>query len=179
MSFARVRALVVIGALAMAAIVFVIVALVRDSQGGAVAGDKCPPGSVMANVTLPDDPSEITLRILNGTSTAGLADNVTNDFKNRRFKVLKPDEDKKRITDVAVIRYGPDAIGAVQLVRAYFLDQAKREYNPKRKGAVIDIVIGSDFRQLATSTEVNQSLIEVGQPTPPPGSCPAPVKKKN
>src|SRR3954471_18857344 len=108
MSFARVRALVVIGALGAAAIVFVIVALVRDTQGGAVAGDKCPAGSVMANLTLPNDPNEVTIKVLNGTSTAGLADNVTNDFKNRRFKVLKPDEDKKRVTDVAVLRYGPD-----------------------------------------------------------------------
>ncbi|RZU49605.1 LytR cell envelope-related transcriptional attenuator [Krasilnikovia cinnamomea] len=177
MSFARVRALVVIGALGLAAIVFVIVALVRDTQGGAVAGDKCPPGSVMANLALPNDPSEVTIKVLNGTSTAGLAENVTNDFKNRRFQVLKPDEDKKRVTDVAVIRYGPDAVGAVQLLRAYFLDQAELEYNAKRKGAVIDIVVGSGFRQLATSTEVNQSLIEVGQPEAPPGACPAPVKK--
>ena len=42
MSFARVRALVVIGVLALAAMIFVIVALVQDSQGDAVAGDSCP-----------------------------------------------------------------------------------------------------------------------------------------
>ena len=55
MSFARVRALVVVGVLAVAAIVFVVVALVRDSQGGAVNGEKCPAGAPMADVTLPDE----------------------------------------------------------------------------------------------------------------------------
>ena len=63
------------------------------------------------------------------------------------------------------------------MLRAYFLDQSKLEYNAKRKGTLIDIVIGSGFRQLATTTEVNQSLVEVGEPTLPPGACPKPVKK--
>jgi hypothetical protein len=43
---------------------------------------------------------------------------------------------------------------------------------------VIDIVIGSEFRQLATTTEVNQSLVEVGEPTVPPGACVKPATKK-
>jgi hypothetical protein len=51
------------------------------------------------------------------------------------------------------------------------------EYNAKRKGQVIDIVVGDQYRQLATQTEVNQSLVEVGEPTVPPGACVKPVKK--
>jgi hypothetical protein len=177
MSFARVRALVVVGVLAVAAVVFVIVALVRDSQGDVVAGDTCPAGAPMADVTLPADPDQVTIKVLNGTKTPGLAESVTTDFKNRKFKVQKPSEDKKRIKDVAVMRYGPAAVGAVQLLRAYFLNQADLEYNAKRKGAVVDIVIGSQFQQLATTTEVNQSLVELGEPTAPPGACVAPAKK--
>jgi hypothetical protein len=52
-------------------------------------------------------------------------------------------------------------------------------YNPKQKTAVIDIVIGNEFRQLATTTEVNQSLVEVGEPTLPPGACVKPIEKKD
>jgi len=177
MSFARVRALVVIGVLAVAAVVFVIVALVRDTQHDALAGDSCPPGAPLANVTLPDDPDQVTVKVLNGTKTPGLAENVTNDFKNRRFKVQAPGEDKKRVKNVAVVRYGPEAVGSAQLLEAYFLGQATPEYNPKRKGAVVEIVIGSRFQQLATSTEVNQSLVELGEPQVPPGACAAPAKK--
>lgn len=177
MSFARVRALIVIGVLAVAAVVFVIVALVRDSQGGTVAGGGCPPGSVMAIVTLPDDPQEVTVRILNGTATTGLATGVTNEFKNRRFKTQKPAENPKKFKGVAELRFGPQAVGSAHLLQAYFLAQAKSEYNAKRKGAVVDIVIGDQFRQLATTTEVNQSLVELGEPDLPVGACAAPAKK--
>ena len=178
MSFARVRALVVVGVLAVAAIVFVITALVRDSQGNEVTADNCPAGAPLADVTLPDDPADVTIKVYNGTNTTGLADSVTNEFKNRRFTVQKPAESKTKYKGVAEIRYGPDAVGRAQLLRTYFLDQSKLEYNAKRKGVLIDIVIGSGFRQLATTTEVNQSLVEVGEPTLPPGACAKPIKKK-
>ncbi|MGW4944269.1 LytR C-terminal domain-containing protein [Actinoplanes sp. NPDC004185] len=175
MSFARVRALVVVGVLAVAAVVFVVVALVRDTQGDAVAGG-CPDGSVMANLTLPDDPEQVTVRVFNGTKTPGLADSVTNEFKNRRFKTQKPAENKKKVDDVAVMRYGPEAVGSAWLLRAYFLNQAEPQYDPKRKGAVVDVVVGKGFQQLATTTEVNQSLVELGEPELPPGACVAPKK---
>jgi len=177
MSFARVRALVVVGVLAVAAVVFVIVALVRDSQGDVVAGNTCPAGAPLANITLPDNPNQVTVKVLNGTTIPGLAEKVTNDFKNRRFKTQSPGEDKKRVKGVAVVRYGPAAVGSAQLLEAFFLGQATPEYNPKRKDAVVDIVIGNQFQQLATTTEVNQSLVELGEPEVPPGACAAPVKK--
>ena len=176
MSFARVRALVVIGVLAVAAVVFVIVALVRDTQQGAVAGG-CPKGSVMANVTLPETPSEVTIKVYNGTDTTGLGENVTEAFANRNFKTQKPAENKKKFNGVAQLRYGPQAVGAAHLLKAYFLARAEPQYDPKRKGAVVDVVIGTEFQQLATTTEVNQSLVELGEPEVPPGACAAPPKK--
>jgi LytR cell envelope-related transcriptional attenuator len=176
MSFARVRALVVVGVLAVAAVVFVIVALVKDTQGKPL-GDSCPAGAPMVDIQLPDDPAEVTVKVYNGTNQSGLADSVTNEFKNRRFTVQKPAENKTKFKGIADIKYGPDAVGKAQLLRAYFLDQSNMEYDAKRKGATIDIVIGSKFRQLATSTEVNQSLAAVGEPTVPPGACAKPIKK--
>jgi hypothetical protein len=176
MSFARVRALVVIGVLAVAAVVFVIVALVRDSQHNAIANG-CPAGSVMADVSLPDDPSEVTIRVFNGTNKTGLADSVTNEFQNRRFKTQKQAENKKKFTGVAQLRYGPAAVGSAHLLKAYFLAQAVPLYDPKRKGTVVDVVIGNQYQQLATTTEVNQSLVELGEPEVPPGACAAPPKK--
>ena len=177
MSFARVRALIVVGVLAVAAVVFVIVALVQDTQGDTTAGESCPAGAPLADVRLPDDPAEVTVKVINGTGTPGLAENVTNEFKNRRFTVQKPGESKAKLKGVAEIRYGPDTVGKAQLLRAYFLAQSKMSYSAKRKGAVIEIVIGNQFRQLATTTEVNQSLVEVGEPTLPPGACLKPADK--
>lgn len=178
MSFARVRALVVVGVLAVAAIVFVVVALVRDKQADIANGANCPDGAPLADVQLPDDPAEVTLKVLNGTGTAGLADSVSTEFKNRRFTVQEPGKSKSKFKGVAEIRFGPDAVGKAQLVQAYFLAQSDMVYNAKRKGAVVEIVIGSKFQSLATTTEVNQSLVEIGEPTLPPGSCLKPATKK-
>ena len=87
------------------------------------------------------------------------------DFKNRKFKVQKKGNDNRRPSSgVAVIRYGPKAVGAAQLLKAYFLNEAEAEYDPKRTDDVVDVVIGDSFQQLATTTEVNQSLVELGQP---------------
>ena len=113
-----------------------------------------------------------------GTSQAGLADSVSTEFKNRRFTVQTPGKSKTKFKNVAEIRYGPDAVGRAQLVQAYFLAQSDMVYNAKRKGAVVEIVIGSKFQSLATTTEVNQSLVEIGEPTLPPGSCLKPATKK-
>jgi LytR cell envelope-related transcriptional attenuator len=176
MSFARVRALVVVGVLAVAAVVFVIVALVRDTQHDTVASG-CPKGSVMADVTLPDDSDQVTVKVYNGTNKANLAEAATNDFKNRGFKTQKPAESRKKFTGVAQLRYGPAAVGKAHLLKAYFLAQAEAQYNPKRKGDLVDVVLGSKYLELATQTEVNQSLVELGEPKVPPGACAAPPKK--
>ncbi len=177
MSFARVRALVVIGVLAVAAVVFVVIALVRDSQGDAVADGGCPAGAPLADVSLPGDPRDVKIRVLNGTSTAGLADKVGTDFKNRGFSMEEPDESTSKFDRIAIIRYGPKAVGDAQLIKAFFLGKAKPEYNAKRKDDIVEIVVGADYAQLATSTEVNQSLVELGEPEVPPGACAAPAGK--
>ncbi|MEV6298821.1 LytR C-terminal domain-containing protein [Actinoplanes sp. NPDC051861] len=175
MSFARVRALVVVGVLAVAAVVFVVVALVRDTQRDLVNGGDCPADAPLADVRLPDDPAEVKVKVLNGTNRAGLAEQVTDEFKNRRFTVEQAGKSKTKFNGVAEIRFGPEAVGKAQLLRAYFLAQSEMVYNPKRKGATVEIVIGKEFQQLATTTEVNQSLVEIGNPDLPPGACVKPV----
>jgi hypothetical protein len=38
----------------------------------------------------------------------------------------------------------------------------------------VDVLLGSKFQQLATSTEVNQSIAAKGSPRLEPGTCEAP-----
>ncbi|HEU5108960.1 MAG TPA: LytR C-terminal domain-containing protein [Micromonosporaceae bacterium] len=171
MSFARVRALVVIAALTVAAIIFVVVALVRDSQTGAATAAGCPDGFVIANVTLPE-PKDVKIKVFNGTGLAGQAERVADDFRNRRFQVdKKTATERKAVEGVAVLRYGPEAVGASHLLRAYFLDEAETVYQRQRKGPVVDVIIGTEFQQLGTTTEVNQSIGALGNPPLPPGAC--------
>jgi hypothetical protein len=173
MSFARVRSLAVVGALVLAAIVFVTVALVKDKQSGATAAQGCPDNAVLANIKLPQDESEVTLNVYNATDKPGLAIDVTNVLKNRKFKVIKTGNDplKKAVASVAALRYGPKAVGKAWLVRAYFLNEAKVEFDIKRTDDTVDIVLGTKFLQLATQTEVKQSLTQMGNPTLPQGTC--------
>lgn len=175
MSFARVRALVIVGGLVVFALVFVVVALVRDTQSGAPKTAGCPKGYILANIAL-REPKDVKINVYNATDAIGLATNVGTDFKNRKFQVLKMGNDpmKKGVDGVAVLRYGPKAVGSAHLLRAYFLDQAEPEYDRAREDDVVDVVIGNDFKQLATTTEVNQALVELGgRPELPAGTCAA------
>ncbi|MEV1287052.1 LytR C-terminal domain-containing protein [Micromonospora sp. NPDC049679] len=169
------RALVVVGAMVLFALVFVVVALVRDTQTEATSARSCPDGYALANIRL-REPKDVRINVYNATDTPGLATKVGTDFKNRKFQVLKEanDPQKKGIDGVAVLRYGPKAVGSAHLMRAYFLDQATLEYDPKRQDDLVDVVIGSAFQQLATLTEVNQSLVELGgKPELPAQTCAA------
>jgi hypothetical protein len=180
MSFARVRALVVVGVLVVCALVFVVVAIVRDTQGGAVSADNCPKGFKLANVSLPEA-KDVKINVYNGTNEANLATGVANDFKNRKFQVQKSGNDptKKGFDGVAVLRFGPKMVGSAHLLRAYFLAEADIDFDLNRNDDVVDVVIGKSFQQLATTTEVNQSLGELGRPVPQASTCPAPESNKD
>jgi LytR cell envelope-related transcriptional attenuator len=176
MSFARVRALVVVGLLAVLALVFVVVALVRDTQSNAGTAKGCPDGWPLADVTLRET-KDVKINVFNATDEAGRATSVADDFRNRKFQVKKVGNEKQKVEDVAVLRFGPKGVGSAHLLRAYFLDNAVQEYDPKRTDDTVDVVLGDSFQQLATTTEVNQSLGDLGSPVAPRGSCPAPVDK--
>lgn len=172
MSYARVRALVVVAALAVAAVIFVVVALVRDTQTKPATAKGCPEGWVTANVRLPE-PKEVKLKVFNATNTRGLGAQVSQDFTNRKFQVKGTTNNAKVVDGVAVLRFGPKAVGAAHLLRAYFLDEADTQYDKARKDDIVDVVIGTDFQQIGTTTEVNQSLAALGNPVLPPGACAA------
>ena len=76
-----------------------------------------------------------------------------------------------------MLRYGPKSVGSAHLLKAYFLNEAEAEYNPARTDDIVDVVIGDSFKQLATTTEVNQALVELASPELPPESCEAPKVK--
>ncbi|MFC0531116.1 LytR C-terminal domain-containing protein [Phytohabitans kaempferiae] len=166
------RALVVVGVLVVFALVFVGVALVRDSQGGEAPSANCPEGWPRADMVLRES-KDIKINVYNATDTQGLAESVADDFAGREFQVQKKGNDpkKKGVDGVALLRYGPKGLGSSQVIRAFFLDKAETEYDPNRQDDVVDVVLGSQFQQLATPTEVNQSLVDLGSPQLPPGTC--------
>ncbi|MFG1868238.1 LytR C-terminal domain-containing protein [Micromonospora arborensis] len=170
------RALVVVGLLGVLALAFVVTAIVRDSQGNAGTAAGCPDGWPLADLTL-REPKDVKINVLNATDEAGRAGTVADDFRNRKFQVQKVGNAPKGVANVAVLRYGPKAVGSAHLLQAYFLNNAKWDYDAKRTDDVVDVILGNNFQQLATTTEVNQSLGDSGPPEAPKGSCPSPAAK--
>jgi hypothetical protein len=171
MSFARVRALVIVGILFAGAVVAVTLAMVRDTQTVAQTVVGCPPDHVLADTRLPEN-KDVKINVMNATSQPGLGEQVAADFRNREFTVVNPPtNDKRRVEGVAVLRYGPKTVGAAQLLRAYFLDEAETEFDIERTDDIVDVVIGQKYRQLGTVTEVNQSIGQLGEPELPKGTC--------
>jgi hypothetical protein len=177
MHMTRIRALAVVGTLAVAAVVLVVITVTRDSQGGDASADRCTPGNVPVSLELPESESEININVYNATTTTGLGANVAADFKNRKFNVAKVEgwkengQDKLYPDEVAILRYGPKALGAAHLLRAYFLNETTTQFDLKREDAVVDVIIGGRFKQLATPTEMRQAVAILGRPKLPPGTC--------
>jgi LytR cell envelope-related transcriptional attenuator len=171
MTFARIRAIAIVSVLVVAAMIVVAAAILRDNETGPV-GAGCPKDAVIADTRLPE-PSEVKINVYNASERPGLANQVKTDFVNRKFTVVNAGNDPKgkRLDQIAVLRYGPKAVGAAWLLRAYFLDQAAREFDINRKDDIVDVVLGTQFRQLATVTEFHQALAQLGNPTLPEGTC--------
>ncbi|MGQ5260056.1 LytR C-terminal domain-containing protein [Micromonospora sp. ZYX-F-536] len=171
------RALVVVGLLGVLALAFVVTAIVRDSQGNAGTAQGCPDGWPLADLALRET-KDVKINVFNATDEPGRAGAVADDFRNRKFQVQKVGNAPKGIDDVAVLRYGPKGVGSAHLLQAYFLNNAEPDYDEKRTDDTVDVVLGNSFQQLATTTEVNQSLGDLGAPEAPKGSCPSPPADK-
>jgi hypothetical protein len=172
MTFARIRALAIVGALVVAAVVFVLVAIGKDRQTHGSVARGCRTG-VVANLRLPDEPKDIKVNVFNATDHKALAQTVANELKGRKFNVGKVGNEAKRVDGVAVLRYGPKTVGSAWVIRAYFLNEATLEFDIKRGDDVVDVVLGQRYRQLASFTEVRQSLAQAGPADLPKGTCDA------
>jgi len=175
MSLARLRALVVVGVLVLSAVILVIVAIVKDSSGTTVA-ENCPAGKVAVDLTLPEDFSTVKVAVYNATTSGALAGQVAEEFRSRKVTVVDVknlNPTSKPVDGVAVLRYGPKTVGSAWLVRAFFLNRAELQFDPKRADDVIDVIVGKQYLQLGSITEVRQALGAVGGPRLPEGACDA------
>jgi hypothetical protein len=176
MHMTRIRAIAVVGALAVAAIVLVTVTLVRDTQTGGTVADDCKPGQIPVSLIMPDEPA-VNINVFNATHTQGLAAKVKSEFQSRNFNVAKAEGEQVNgefvyyPDDVAILRYGPKAVAAAHLVQAYFLNEAKQQFDLKREDDNVDVVLGGNFKQLATPTEMRQAVAILGRPKAPNGTC--------
>ncbi|MBT8224825.1 MAG: LytR C-terminal domain-containing protein [Dactylosporangium sp.] len=170
MSFARVRALAIVGVLVTCAAILVAVTLFKDRQRGPVNEQSCPKNAVIADVRLPE-PRDVKIVFFDATGTSNTAANVRAELRHRQFQVTRSEEPLERTDKVAVLRYGPKAVGSAWLLRAYFLNTAETAFAIERTDDTVDVVLGGGFKKLATATEVGQALAQLGRPQEPSGTC--------
>jgi len=133
------------------------------------AGPSSSRCSFPIDLTLPDDPADVVIEVVGRSERLA---QVTIDLKHRGFvaterQAVDPDTDGSG--PVAVIRYGPQAVGAATVVRALVHGDVVMKFVPDRGSRTIDLALGADFDRLATTSEVNTALVRFGQPTRPPG----------
>ncbi|MFB9318546.1 LytR C-terminal domain-containing protein [Cryptosporangium minutisporangium] len=166
MSLARVRALTVIGVLALVAVITVVWAIVTDDQTG-----KSALGCDTVQASIPA-PNAVQVRVYNGTDEAGLADKVRTALEKRGFKVIDVGNDPQGepVTQTAQIRYGPTGAGAAQLLQANL--RGSVIVDDAREDASVDVVLGIEFKELTPDKEVPAELEGLDPPQPSqPANC--------
>jgi LytR cell envelope-related transcriptional attenuator len=178
MNAARIRAIAIVGVLAIAAGVLTKVAISDDKQSRTNFTAKCAPHLVPVVTDPLPDYNQITLKIYNGSKVPGQAKNLAAEFSHRNFKVedVGAHDDKPTISDVADLYYGPKTLAAAWVVRSEFLLSNPNVnqgmyFNIKNTSNVVVVVIGTGFKELGAKTEVNQSIAALKLPSAPPGTC--------
>jgi hypothetical protein len=178
MNGVRIRAALVMVALAAGTVVAVKVAMDRDLQTHADYSVICPKGTVQVVVKPLPRENEIKLKLYNGTGREGAAITTAETLRHHGIKVAPVNAgDKRKPTDaVAQIYFGPKAFGAAWVMRAYFSMTTKESagwmhFDPNEKSDVVTVVLGTRFRQLGGPTDMREAMAVLSQPTAPPGTC--------
>jgi hypothetical protein len=173
MSLARARALIVVALLVVAALILVLVAILKDNQSTSSLAGGCPAGSVKVKTRPLPVPGQVKVNVFNGTSKPGLGAEAADEFRNRGFTVVSIKNAPAHYDGTAKLAFGPKELAAATVVNSYFLGDADSDhgFDIKRTDDVVDVTVGAQYTSLGTKTEVSQSQAQLGNPTPPPGTC--------
>jgi LytR cell envelope-related transcriptional attenuator len=103
-------------------------------------------------------PDTVTLRVFNATDKAGLAQTVAGQLQKRGFTVteIANDSSGRKVTGVGEIRHGARGREAASYVKVFL--PGAGENTDTRADAKVDLVIGPDFKALATPDQVAAAL---------------------
>ncbi|MFJ9408841.1 LytR C-terminal domain-containing protein [Streptomyces sp. NPDC101393] len=117
-------------------------------------------------------PGALTVNVYNATPRAGLAKRTADELQKRGFKIGKvgnaPAAYDKKVKGTGIL-LGPKAAAAGPLkVLATQLAGAEQKTDG-RKGAELDLIIGTTFKDLTAPKDAGKSLALLAHPSPPPG----------
>jgi hypothetical protein len=104
------------------------------------------------------DPTTIDVRVLNATDQQGLASTIAGQLSSLGFVVdeVANDSSGRQVTGVGEIRHGPRGDDAARYVALYA--PGASDYQDTRATAVVDVVIGPDFKSVASADDVAAAL---------------------
>ena len=109
------------------------------------------------------DPASVTVRVLNASDLSGRAGQVADALENRGFVISEVGNDgsNRDVTGVGEVRYGARGQDAARFLS---LQQPGVELlRDTRANATVDLVIGPEFGQLASTESIEREL--AAQPT--------------
>lgn len=98
----------------------------------------CPPSGAM-----PLPPTEVALRVMNATETAGLAGTTADDLEGRGFVVVDATNYSRPYTDAVQILYGEEGLVQAYTVSTYFTEFEM--VLDSRDSAVVDVILGDAY----------------------------------
>jgi LytR cell envelope-related transcriptional attenuator len=120
---------------------------------------------VHAATVVPSSPSQVNVAVLNGSDIAGLGRRVGNDLASHGFLVVRVEADALRPSEVAVLRYGPSAVGKATLLNAYLRDRGAMQFDIGRVDDIVEMVVGRSYEGLIAPAQ------RPPWPSPPTGTC--------
>lgn len=109
-------------------------------------------------------PTDVSIRVLNGSKRVGVAGITGEILENAGFKVREVGNlGADNVTSAAEIRFGKKSRSAAILLQAYIVNAVLVEDN--RKDTSIEVVVGQSFESVRDKKEVQ---VELARPIPSP-----------
>jgi len=143
------------------------------TYGASAPEASCAVSSYLLDLTLPATHT-IEVSVLDGAGGAQRAESAADQLRGRGFEIVRTgvaSSPRFHITETAQLMYGPSAVGAAQVLKAFVDGRVAMLFDPDRTDRTVDIVIGASFGRLRTLPEANQALAKAGPPTAPPTVC--------
>lgn len=146
-------------------------------EKAAAAGSKAdcvskasPSASASVSAAALPEPGQITVNVFNATPTSGLAKKTADELKKRGFKIgdvgNATKEFDKKVKGAGILLGPTSALNTSLPVLATQLPTAERRTDVARKGATLDLVIGTGFKTLTTKTAADKALAALAKPRP-------------
>ncbi|ARF56545.1 LytR C-terminal domain-containing protein [Streptomyces gilvosporeus] len=138
---------------------------------------KCSPGQAertraraTARTPLPK-PGALTVNVLNATPRSGLAKHTADELAKRGFKIGKvgnaPDGYDKKVKGTGIVLGAKAAAqGPLKLLGTQLMGAEQK--TDGRKGADIDLIIGSGFKDLTQQKDAEKAVAQLAHPAPSP-----------